>query len=215
MSQSRFMTDGKDGKTSPAPTPAHEKKPEKPKKTGRDAYVMLALGLLLFMIGGHFNNAPLAGQHKLLVATTAMPMKEFQRSVIFMAGHNKTQAYGVIINRPGAKGAPAYGGPLEKDKIYALHSLDVQLPETQVLPDVGLGFVEGQAGVDRLKGAKTKPSWYIIVRGYAGWGAGQMEQEISVGNWELVEFDRDVVTSTPPAKLWDVAKKMPKFQLTH
>lgn len=209
------MTDGKNGHSAPAPEHSHEKKPGKPKKTGLDAYVMLALGLLLFMIGGHFNNAPLAGQHKLLVATPAMPDKNLEHTVIFMAGHNKTQAYGVIINKPGAKGAPGYGGPLEKDKVYALHSLDVQLPETQVLQDVDLGFVDGQAGVDKLKAAKTKPSWYVIVRGYTGWGAGQVEQEISAGNWELVEFDKATVTSTPSTKLWDVAKKMPKFQLTH
>jgi putative transcriptional regulator len=209
------MTDGKGGNTSRAPEPAQEKKPQKPNKAGRDAYVLLALGLLLFMIGGYFNTAPLAGQHKLLVATPTMPMKELQRTVIFMAGHNKTQAYGIVINRPGAKGAPGYGGPLEKDKVYALHSLDVRLPETQVLQDVELGFVEGQAGVDKLKNAKSKPSWYIIVRGYTGWGPGQVEQEISAGNWEFVEFDRNAITSTPAVKLWDAARKFPKFQLTH
>ncbi|MEZ0225855.1 MAG: YqgE/AlgH family protein [Alphaproteobacteria bacterium] len=209
------MTDGKDGKSSPAPEQPQQKKPDKPKKTGMDAYIFLALGLLLFMIGGHFNNAPLAGQHKLLVATSLMPDKALQRTVIFMAGHNKTQAYGIVINKPGAKGAPGYGGPLEKDKIYALHSLDVQLPETQVLQDVELGFVEGQAGIDKLKSAKTKPSWYIVVRGYTGWGAGQVEQEIGYGNWEFVEFDKNAVTSTPAAKLWETAKKLPKFQLTH
>jgi putative transcriptional regulator len=215
MSQSRFMTDGKPGSDTPPPERSHEKKPEKPSTAGRDAYIMLALGFLLFMIGGHFNDAPLAGQHKLLVATPSMPMKELQQTVIFMAGHNKTQAYGIVINKPGSKGAPGYGGPLEKDKIYALHSLDVKLPETQVMQDVELGFVEGQAGVDKLKNAKIKPSWYIIVRGYTGWGAGQVEQEISAGNWEFVEFDKNAITSTPSVKLWDVAKKLPKFQLTH
>lgn len=210
------MNDGKSGQNEPAPEQSQEKKPTAPKKSsGMNAYVLLALALLLFMIGGHFNNAPLGGQHKLLVATTLMPDQYFQRTVIFMAGHNKTQAYGVIINKPGAKGAPGSGGPLEKDKVYALHSLDVTLPETQVMQDIELGFVEGQKGIDKLKAAKTKPSWYIIVRGYVGWGAGQMEQEISAGNWELVEFDRKAVASTPAAKLWDAARKMPKFQLTH
>jgi putative transcriptional regulator len=188
-----------------------------PAKSDRSAWVMILIAAVLLYVGGHFDNAQLIGQHKLLVAAPGRPMKEFDKTVILLTGHTRTAAYGIIINRPGAKGGIGDGGPLEKDKdkIFALHSLDVVLPETQQMTDIGLGYLEGKAAIDKLNSATTKPSWYIVVRGYAGWGQGQIEQEIHDGVWELVEFDKNTVTTTPPAKLWEAARKLPQIELTH
>jgi putative transcriptional regulator len=193
-------------------------KPGKKHNSILDGYVLIILGALLFMIGGHYSNAPLGAQHRLLVATSEQGMKVFQKSVIFVAGHTRQGAYGFLINRPHDKSGVSPGGPVgEKDpeKIYALHSLDVTFPDTVELGDVGMGFLEGTKKVEELRGAKNKPSWYIILKGYAGWAPGQLEQEISQGGWTVTEFDHDTVTSTPPAKLWDATRKLAIVQLTH
>ena len=197
------------GKKKPAPPPSPEQKPPGPKKADYSAYWMLALGLLLFTVGGMFNNAPLKGQHKLLVATAEMPMKELQKTVLLVVRHDRGGAQGLVLNVPG------YGGPTEKNRVFAVHTLDVTLPETIPMPDIDLGVLEGKEAIEKLKKEKTKPSWYIIVHGYAGWAAHQMESEVSTGQWELVEFDKDALIKTPPAKLWDTARKLPKFEITH
>lgn len=215
MTMANFMTRRRPAASG---TERHEKPPGSPEehKTDWKGYIMLAVGLALFTIGGIFSNAPLKGQHKFLVATSDMPMKEFDKAVVFILAHNKGMARGLIVNMPGRKkGAPGFGGPQERGKIFALHTLDVRLPETIVMDDVGLGLEEGKASVDKIRNAKTKPAWYVVVDGYTGWAAGQMEQEMSDGDWELVEFDRKVLTTTPPAKLWDATKQLPRFVLTH
>ena len=192
-----------------------DKKDEKKQGSKIDGYVLVVLALLLWVIGGHFNNSPLPGQHKLLAATSAVTMKELKGAVIFVTSHTRQGAHGIILNRPGKKGASGDGGPMEKGKVYALHSLEVRLPETQVLKEADIGLVEGREAVERLKSAKTKPSWYIVVNGYAGWAQGQLEQELKDGAWELLDFDKKVVTETPPAKLLEAAKKLPQIQITH
>jgi putative AlgH/UPF0301 family transcriptional regulator len=91
----------------------------------------------------------------------------------------------------------------------------VTLPETLAMQDVGLGLVEGKDAIEKLKKANPKPAWFEVFHGYEGWASHQMESEIHDGFWELVEFDQDALSKTPPAKLWDVARKMPKFEITH
>jgi putative transcriptional regulator len=186
------------------------------KKTGRrlDGYTLLILGVLLWIVGGQFNNKPLVGQYKLLVATPSMKMEELKKTVVFLVRHTRAGAYGIVINRPGKKGAAGDGGPVEKPKLFALHTLDIMLPETRVMREADLGFLDDEKAIERLKGAKTKPAWYIIVSGYAGWDMGQMEQELRDGLWTLVDFRKDAVTATPAAKLWDATKKFPQIQMT-
>lgn len=213
MTMSALMSMRGSGKK-PAPKPSPEGDPQK-KGGGLGGYGMLLLAVLLFTVGGIFNNAPLQGNHKLLVATSDMTTKELQKTVLFLVRHDRGGAVGFVINKPGANGAPGYGGPTEKDKIYALHSLDVTFPETQAMEDVGLGLLTGKDAIAKLKAAKTKPSWYVIVNGYAGWGTRQMEAEMGAGLWQLVEFDKDVLTRTPAEKFWDTAHKMPRLVMTH
>jgi putative transcriptional regulator len=199
------MTDVKEAPKQDAAKPA-----EKPRTVWQkyDAYIMFFLGLLLFVIGGHFNQSPLVGHHQLLVASSSVA-PEFKNSVIFLTMHTRGAAQGIIINKPGN------GGPVEKKKAFALHTLDVATNYTQELADIGLGLVTDPKGIEQLKKAKAKPKWYIIVNGYAGWEGGQIEQEVAEGAWTLVEFDKDFVTKTPPAKMWDAAHKRAVINITH
>ena len=202
----------------PVQKPLPENKPGDPKKKpwwDFGGYSMLLLGLLLFTVGGMFNNAPLKGQHKMLVASSDIADKQLQKAVVFIIRHDRGGAQGFIVNRPGAKGEAGFGGTQEPARLFALHTLDVQLPETIAMQDVGLGIVEGKDAIEKLKKASPKPAWFIVVHGYEGWGTRQMEAEISSSVWQLVEFDKDALTKTPPAKFWEVARHLPKFVMTH
>ena len=214
MTLSNLMMLRKPG-SKPEQAPQGDKPPEKKKESFLSSWGFVLIGALLLTIGGYFSHAPLQGQHQFLVATAAMPTKEFQKKVLFILRHDRDNSIAVIVNAPGEKGAPGYGGPVEPAKIFALHTLDVTVPETLAMQDAGLGVIEGADAIAKLKASKTKPAWYIILKGYVGWGPGQIEREISTGSWELANFDKDVLISTPAPKLWDATHKLPRLVLTH
>jgi putative AlgH/UPF0301 family transcriptional regulator len=199
----------------PEAQPQGDKPQDKKKESFLSSYGFVLLGAALLAISWVFSGAPMQGQHRFLVATVAMSKPELQKKVLFIIRDDRGGALALAVNAPGAKGAPGYGGPVEPEKVFALHSLDVQLPETLPMQDAGIGVLEGADAVAKLKSAKPAPKWYIVVKGYFSWGPRQLEQDITSGSWELVDFDKDVLTSTPAPKLWEATHQLPKLVLTH
>ena len=44
-----------------------------------------------------------------------------------------------------------------------------------------------------------------VIAGYAGWGPGQLDQELSESSWLTADVDADFVFNTPAAALWEAA----------
>lgn len=174
------------------------------------AMVILAAGLL--WIGGKFDYRPQITQHKYLIATAKMKDTEFADDVVFVLQHLHRGAVGFVLNHPSKDSHVFLGGPMDKNETYALHSLDVKTPDTLVLDDVKLGFVEGQDAVDRLE--KLKPKWEMVFKGHLGWGKNQLENEISDGNWEIVDYSDDIF-QTKPDQMWEKARHLPQIRRTH
>lgn len=150
---------------------------------------------------------------KLLIALPGMPDPRFERSVIFVCAHSlETGAMGLIINKQieglnfrdlvqkleirGAAGAPdfpvLYGGPVETERGFVLHSGDYESTESTlpVTEDVSL-----TATLDILRAIAEGrgPAKSIFALGYAGWGAGQIEDEIRANGWIHCEADSDLL----------------------
>ncbi|HVY12792.1 MAG TPA: YqgE/AlgH family protein [Alphaproteobacteria bacterium] len=158
----------------------------------------------------------LTGQ--LLIAMPTMPDPRFAHSVVYMCTHNETGAMGLIVNRLyGAIDARAlfeqlsipldpaaqqlrvhYGGPVESGRGFILHS-DDYIQDTSMRID---GDVAMTATLDILQaiGQGRGPQKAMLVLGYAGWGAGQLDTEIQAGGWLNAPadtgllFDEDVDT---------------------
>ena len=179
------------------------------------SYGLIILAAVLLWIGGRYDQTPKIANHQILIASPAASAKsgQFAKAVLFMEHHNAQGALGFIINRPSKDGHYYVGGPMSSKEVFALHTLDVKIPETIEIADTHLGVVEGQAAVDKLR--KMKPKWSIVLKGYTGWGKRQLESEIKDGNWEVVEFDDSLLEKTKPADMWDKATKMPMIQQTH
>lgn len=164
----------------------------------------------------------LAGQ--LLVAMPGSQDPRFLRSVIYVCVHNQDGAMGLVLNRP-AMGisfrellkqldidAPAprdirihAGGPVESSRGFVLHSLDYR-------QDMTMGTSEGiglTATVDILKSlAKGEgPSRALLTLGYAGWGPGQLDQELVQNAWLTVPADEKLVFDVDLGRKWDQALK--------
>jgi len=158
-----------------------------------------------------------------LVSMPQMHDLRFARSVVYLCAHSPQGAMGFVINRALngvtfadllqqlkienavnpqketlAKMPVFYGGPVENNRGFVLHSDDIlRDASTPIQDNIAL-----TATVDMLDMiAKGKgPEKHLLVLGYAGWGAGQLEQEIQQNSWltvpgsEEIIFDQDAET---------------------
>jgi putative transcriptional regulator len=167
--------------------------------------------------------ASLAGQ--LLVATPSMGDPRFAQTVIFMARHDKSGAFGIIINKPvgerplasllealgdkeaGAAGSVRLfaGGPVQPEVGFVVHSADYRRAETIVV-DARVA-VTSTREILRDIARKQGPQKSLIAFGYAGWAPGQLEGEMALRGWFTAEEDVDLIFDMDRAKVWDEAMK--------
>ena len=167
--------------------------------------------------------ATLAGQ--LLVATPSMGDPRFVRTVILMARHDKKGAFGIVINKPvgerplaslletlgeketGAEGSVRIfaGGPVQPEIGFVVHSADYRRAETIVV-DAHVA-VTSTREILRDIARKQGPQKSLVAFGYAGWGPGQLDGEMTQRAWFTAEEDIDLIFDMDRAKVWDEAMK--------
>ncbi|MCB5186371.1 YqgE/AlgH family protein [Methylobacillus gramineus] len=150
-------------------------------------------------------NVNLTGQF--LVAMPAMTDPYFTKSVTFICEHNADGAMGIVINRPidmkldalfkqvdlQLNGNPIatepvyFGGPVQIDRGFVLHQ-----PEGDWNSTISInGHTALTTSKDILEAIANGngPSKVLITLGYAGWSAGQLEEEIAQNVWLTIEAD--------------------------
>jgi putative transcriptional regulator len=160
---------------------------------------------------------------QVLLAMPAMSDPRFERSVIFVCAHNEDGAIGVIINKTldsidfrellGQLDIPAneaardiavhFGGPVENQRGFVLHSNDYRHDDTLVVDDqIGL-----TATLDVLRDLAQEqgPENSILALGYAGWGPGQLEAEFQDNAWLSVPASRELVFKVANSDKWERA----------
>lgn len=159
---------------------------------------------------------------RLLVATPALADPNFDRAVVLLLDHDEEGSLGVVLNRPtpvdvidileawaglaGEPGVVFQGGPV---------SLDSALGVAVVPGEAGAAVGSGPLGWRRVHGAiglvdlEAPPELLAaavgslrIFAGYAGWGPGQLEEELTEGAWYVVESEPGDVSSPVPEQLW-------------
>lgn len=168
---------------------------------------------------------PLLGSHQgeLLVARPGMPDGRFHQSVILLVEHNENGAFGLIVNRVAQRiplsalfrsfgiKAPRdmsevnihYGGPVSPDTGFVLHTTEHELNVIH-----GVGENVAISPVDAVLRAMTRgkrPEKIVIIVGYAGWGAGQLENEMRRGDWYTAPADPDILFDDDHASKWNRA----------
>jgi putative transcriptional regulator len=156
----------------------------------------------------------------LLIAMPQMEDQRFQRSVIYICAHNSDGAMGLVVNRlfdqltfpdlleqlnieVGARTKQIrvhFGGPVEAGRGFVLHSDDYVRDGTMVVTS---GFAL-TATIDILKAIALGegPQLSILALGYAGWGPGQLESEISANGWLAVPADHNLVFDSDNENKW-------------
>lgn len=162
-------------------------------------------------------------QNHLLIAMPNLDDGMFARSVTYLCEHNADGAMGIILNQPSRMtftellhhatktdiAAPdptrtvLTGGPVAPDRGFVLHSAQEGWSSSLLLTD-GLMITTSKdilTAIDTEKGPKHS----VVALGYAGWAAGQLEQEIKDNAWLFVEVDASFLFETPMHLKWDKA----------
>jgi putative transcriptional regulator len=167
------------------------------------------------------NSGYLTGQ--LLVAMPQMQDPRFMRTVIFMCAHTVDGAMGLVVNKLvdnvtfpdlleqlNIQTGPVdneihvhFGGPVETGRGFVLHSSDYVQDATLVIDET----VALTATVDILKeiAEGSGPESSLLALGYAGWGAGQLDEEIQANGWLSVAPDPNLIFGTNLEGKWEKA----------
>ncbi len=151
-----------------------------------------------------------------LIAMPNMVDPNFSKTLTYICEHNDKGALGIVVNRPGEltlgsllekveittdnaqwRTMPVYlGGPVQTDRGFVLHQPVGAWQSTLAVNEVA-GLTTSKDVLQSL-GTGARPEKMLVALGYAGWGAGQLEQELKQNGWLTVEADLDVVFNTPP-----------------
>jgi putative transcriptional regulator len=150
-----------------------------------------------------------------LIAMPAMTDPHFAKSVTYICEHNETGAMGVVINHPIemkldalfkqinlnisdlpiAQQTAHFGGPVQIERGFVLH----QPPGDWDCTMAVLGNTALTSSKDILEAVANGngPEKILVTLGFAGWSAGQLEDEISKNAWLTVEAKESVIFDTP------------------
>ena len=165
---------------------------------------------------------PITG--RLLVATPDLEDPNFYHTIVYMVRHDQTGAMGLVINRRlgrgpigklleslgleaevkgGAEIDVHYGGPVQRDHGFMLHSPDFVGEDTVVLSK----SVALTSSLDVLSAIATGkgPAHSLFALGYAGWAPDQLERELAAGAWVVVDADEALLFDRQIESKWQRA----------
>jgi putative transcriptional regulator len=168
--------------------------------------------------------------HHFLIAMPSVVDPIFGGSVIYMCEHNANGAMGLIINKPTdmtvsdlfdridlklenipdshpmGKHLVMFGGPVQDDRGFVLHAPIGEFSSSlKVTPDIA--FTTSRDVLEALA-AGDGPERMILSIGYAGWGAGQLEQELLANGWLTVPADLGILFDLPSEERFVAAMKL-------
>lgn len=159
-----------------------------------------------------------------IIAMPRIGDDRFEKTLIYMCSHNDQGALGLVVNRLTdqidfpelldqlnietsilIEDKPIhYGGPVETGRGFVLHSMDYtsEFSTMKTSPTVGL-----TATVDILKAIATNdgPRHSLLALGYAGWGPGQLDNEVRRNGWLHCAADEDLLFDDDNDTKWDRA----------
>jgi putative transcriptional regulator len=158
---------------------------------------------------------------RLLLAMPQMEDERFDRAVILLCAHDANGAMGLVLNNaiPGVDLGSLFqqldidaahqniekipvlsGGPVEGARGFVLHSPDFKHDETVSITDEM--SVTGTLDALRAIAAGQGPQELKFMLGYAGWSAGQLDEEIQFNSWLITDASADLIFNTKAEDIW-------------
>lgn len=169
----------------------------------------------------------------LLVAMPALADPNFSHSVTLVCEHNERGALGIVVNRPlemrmaevleqlsletddlRLREMPVLaGGPVQRDRGFVLHrpgpaAYESTMPVSETL------HVTTSRDVLAAMARGHGPAHAVIALGYAGWEAGQLDEELLQNAWLTVPCDDALVFELPFEQRWHAAARLLGIELS-
>ncbi|OOG28579.1 hypothetical protein B1C78_01710 [Thioalkalivibrio denitrificans] len=160
--------------------------------------------------------------NQFLIAMPGLEDPNFFHSVTYICEHNEQGAMGIVINQPsdlnlrtvlehmkieaadGADDTPVYnGGPVQPDRGFVLHPPGGSWSSSVQVSDIVA--VTTSRDILEAMARREGPEQFLVALGYAGWGAGQLEQEIAANAWLTTPSDPDILFTLPADRRWQAA----------
>jgi putative transcriptional regulator len=147
---------------------------------------------------------------QLLIATPALESGFFKHTVTYICEHGEAGAMGIVINKPldlqladifehlniqpmlsHDEVSVMAGGPVKVDRGFVLHSPGTHYDATLKVTETVWLTTSKDVLVDIASG--SGPDQHLVALGYAGWTAGQLEQEIAENSWLTAPADQQIL----------------------
>ena len=157
----------------------------------------------------------------LLLSMPQLIDPNFARTVVLLCEHAAEGAFGLIVNRPSEVSAAEavqleppvaqandlpllIGGPVEPQRGWILTASP---PDGVEARELGLGLYLSASPLllRRVITTRPAPRRTLVLAGYAGWGPGQLDEELSSSAWLIMPFELDLIFEIPPAAVWEMA----------
>ena len=159
-----------------------------------------------------------------LIAMPSLNDSLFGHTITYICDHSDEGSMGIVINQAldinlaevfrqldnedqsqHGESPVLCGGPIQRDRGFVLHSPDSQWESTmQASSEVSL--TTSRDVLDAIAAGKG-PAKHLVALGYAGWSAGQLEEEIADNAWLIAEANSSIIFDTPLEQRWNAAAK--------
>ncbi|MGE0485135.1 MAG: YqgE/AlgH family protein [Gammaproteobacteria bacterium] len=160
-----------------------------------------------------------------LIAMPTLEDPNFSRTVTYVCAHTAEGAMGIVINRPleftlgevleqmemnntdaAVAARPVFqGGPVHTDRGFVLHRPLGEWSSTVAVTDE-VGLATSRDILEAVADG-SGPADCLVALGYAGWGAGQLEQEMADNAWLSGPADPELIFDTPVDQRWTAAAR--------
>jgi putative transcriptional regulator len=171
--------------------------------------------------------------NQFLIAMPGMDDPNFVQTVTLVCEHSDRGALGIVINRPlemdlgdvftqlgldatlsrVSRQHVLHGGPVQTDRGFVLHTPGPGFESTLPLSE-RIHLTTSRDILDALAGGRG-PERAVVALGYAGWDAGQLEEEVARNAWLTVPADERLVFEVPAEDRWQAAGRLLGVNLLH
>ena len=168
----------------------------------------------------------------LLIAMPALADPNFARTVTYICEHSEQGTLGLVINRPldidlgdvfaqlelencnqDVSGRPVlHGGPVHMERGFVLHETENGWENSTAINDLIQVTTSKDILIAMADGRGPKRA--TVALGYAGWGAGQLEYEISENSWLNTPASAEIIFDTPFEDRWQQSAQLLGIDLT-
>ncbi|MEI9890829.1 MAG: YqgE/AlgH family protein [Caulobacteraceae bacterium] len=162
---------------------------------------------------------------RVLIAMPGIDDPRFERAVILMCAHGRDHAMGLALNRPVEglttpdllrrlgvlpnypmlESPVLFGGPVDRERGFVVHTDDYNCARSSLPIGEGLAWTATRDVLEAMADGVRHPRHALLALGYAGWGPGQLERELHENVWLTCEPDEDLLFGADHDLKWTKA----------